>query len=474
MGPERARKSHRHPGKRPVRLSRGPATHLLPGQRLPDAAHERRGRPGPGTLPDPASGRRPGRPGTGLHPDRCRQVQGSGRPAHQAAGGQARPGRRLSPGQNRRRPGAAQGSHPLPARGPRPGPDPHAGLGGSGLAAGTRGRHQGRRGLLPDHDVPRRGHHGNPGQARTPGHQAQGPGRRAQAPRCGRHGQVPAPRRHDRLHRGQVRQAGPPDPGHADGPGPQESGTTLLPGRTRLRGRKKSPRRLGYPGQGAPGQPQLRQGPRVSHPDRPGDRRDGHGPGARAPGPGALPGQQGIPGRGRGHPGQARPHRRGGRHPQAGRGQVVQRPRPALPLRRGPGKTQTPRRGYPGHGKNREPRPEKRRCPQLSRLFPGRGGTRPGQGPGHDQHGPGARARQSLLPRLPGLDSAQAQAVHRGPGHHPAGRLPQVTDAIIWEHYGDIAAAAGRKAEAVKAYRTALDLGSDTPDAVRKKLEGQL
>ncbi len=50
----------------------------------------------------------------------------------------------------------------------------------------------------------------------------------------------------------------------------------------------------------------------------------------------------------------------------------------------------------------------------------------------------------------------------------------KVTDAIIWEHYGDIAAAAGRKAEAVKAYRTALDLGSDTPDAVRKKLEGQL
>lgn len=50
----------------------------------------------------------------------------------------------------------------------------------------------------------------------------------------------------------------------------------------------------------------------------------------------------------------------------------------------------------------------------------------------------------------------------------------KVTDAIIWEHYGDIAAAAGRKTEAVKAYRTALDLGSETPDAVRKKLEGLL
>jgi len=47
----------------------------------------------------------------------------------------------------------------------------------------------------------------------------------------------------------------------------------------------------------------------------------------------------------------------------------------------------------------------------------------------------------------------------------------KVKDAIIWEHYGDIAAAAGRKAEAIKAYRTALELGSETPDAVRKKLE---
>jgi tetratricopeptide (TPR) repeat protein len=47
----------------------------------------------------------------------------------------------------------------------------------------------------------------------------------------------------------------------------------------------------------------------------------------------------------------------------------------------------------------------------------------------------------------------------------------KVKDAIIWEHYGDIAAAAGRRAEAQKAYRSALELGSDTPGAVKKKLE---
>jgi len=47
----------------------------------------------------------------------------------------------------------------------------------------------------------------------------------------------------------------------------------------------------------------------------------------------------------------------------------------------------------------------------------------------------------------------------------------KVKDAIIWEHYGDIAAAAGHKAEAQKAYRNALELGSDSPAAVKKKLE---
>ncbi|EHJ47233.1 hypothetical protein DFW101_1223 [Solidesulfovibrio carbinoliphilus subsp. oakridgensis] len=46
----------------------------------------------------------------------------------------------------------------------------------------------------------------------------------------------------------------------------------------------------------------------------------------------------------------------------------------------------------------------------------------------------------------------------------------KVKDAIIWEHYGDIAAAAGRRAEAQKAYRTALELGPDSPAAVKKKL----
>jgi len=47
----------------------------------------------------------------------------------------------------------------------------------------------------------------------------------------------------------------------------------------------------------------------------------------------------------------------------------------------------------------------------------------------------------------------------------------QVKDAIIWEHYGDIAAVAGHKDEAKKAYAKALELGSETPEAVAKKLE---
>ncbi|MGE4538764.1 MAG: tetratricopeptide repeat protein [Desulfovibrio sp.] len=48
--------------------------------------------------------------------------------------------------------------------------------------------------------------------------------------------------------------------------------------------------------------------------------------------------------------------------------------------------------------------------------------------------------------------------------------VPRVKDAIVWEHYGDIAAASGHKAEAQKAYRTALELGSDNPKDVKKKL----
>ncbi|EKO38268.1 MAG: hypothetical protein B193_3044 [Solidesulfovibrio magneticus str. Maddingley MBC34] len=47
----------------------------------------------------------------------------------------------------------------------------------------------------------------------------------------------------------------------------------------------------------------------------------------------------------------------------------------------------------------------------------------------------------------------------------------KVKDAIIWEHYGDIAVAAGRTDEARKAYRSALELGSETPAIVKKKLE---
>lgn len=54
-------------------------------------------------------------------------------------------------------------------------------------------------------------------------------------------------------------------------------------------------------------------------------------------------------------------------------------------------------------------------------------------------------------------------AIEKAIGH-------KVKDAVIWEHYGDIAAAAGHKAQAQKAYRTALELGSDSPGNVKKKL----
>lgn len=54
--------------------------------------------------------------------------------------------------------------------------------------------------------------------------------------------------------------------------------------------------------------------------------------------------------------------------------------------------------------------------------------------------------------------------------HKAIGR-DRVKDAIIWEHYGDIAVAAGRRDEAKKAYGKALELGSETPEAVAKKLE---
>ena len=54
-------------------------------------------------------------------------------------------------------------------------------------------------------------------------------------------------------------------------------------------------------------------------------------------------------------------------------------------------------------------------------------------------------------------------AMDRAMGH-------QIKDAVIWEHYGDIAAAAGRKDTARKAYRTALELGPENPGDVKKKL----
>ncbi len=44
------------------------------------------------------------------------------------------------------------------------------------------------------------------------------------------------------------------------------------------------------------------------------------------------------------------------------------------------------------------------------------------------------------------------------------------SDPVIWEHYGDIAAAVGNTKEARKGYNAALKLNNPTPDAVKKKL----
>ncbi len=44
-------------------------------------------------------------------------------------------------------------------------------------------------------------------------------------------------------------------------------------------------------------------------------------------------------------------------------------------------------------------------------------------------------------------------------------------DPTIWEHYGDIALALGKKTEASKAYKDALDLDPENPDALRAKLD---
>ena len=49
--------------------------------------------------------------------------------------------------------------------------------------------------------------------------------------------------------------------------------------------------------------------------------------------------------------------------------------------------------------------------------------------------------------------------------------VSMVEDAIIWEHYGDIARAMGRKAQAKKGYTRALKLEPDNADEIRKKLE---
>ncbi len=46
-----------------------------------------------------------------------------------------------------------------------------------------------------------------------------------------------------------------------------------------------------------------------------------------------------------------------------------------------------------------------------------------------------------------------------------------VTDAVIWEHYGDIAAALGRKAKAAEGWNRALSGKPDNSDEIRKKLE---
>jgi tetratricopeptide (TPR) repeat protein len=44
-------------------------------------------------------------------------------------------------------------------------------------------------------------------------------------------------------------------------------------------------------------------------------------------------------------------------------------------------------------------------------------------------------------------------------------------DAVIWEHYGDIAAAKGRPDESRRAYTKALGIGHDKPETIRAKLE---
>jgi len=49
-------------------------------------------------------------------------------------------------------------------------------------------------------------------------------------------------------------------------------------------------------------------------------------------------------------------------------------------------------------------------------------------------------------------------------------KLEDGQDPVIWEHYGDIAAALGKAAEARTGYTKALEIGHEQPDAIRKKL----
>ena len=46
-----------------------------------------------------------------------------------------------------------------------------------------------------------------------------------------------------------------------------------------------------------------------------------------------------------------------------------------------------------------------------------------------------------------------------------------VDDPVIWEHYGDIAAAAGHKKQARKGYESSLKLDSEHKDRINEKLD---
>jgi tetratricopeptide (TPR) repeat protein len=46
-----------------------------------------------------------------------------------------------------------------------------------------------------------------------------------------------------------------------------------------------------------------------------------------------------------------------------------------------------------------------------------------------------------------------------------------VSDPVIWEHYGDIAAALGRKTEAAEGYRKALSGKPENADQIRRKMD---